>query len=417
MALVEDVVVADNPAHGCGPLLVEGNSFKPLRQQIFEYIRSRGRTSRIEISKKLEISPATVTALTNELLELSYIRERKQVEKDGARGRPKVTLEVEARAKLVVGMKLGDFGHSAVLTDFSGHVLAEIQLPSEKTKKQPEVLVDEADELLRRLCAAASTEIESIDSVGIGISGMVNHDAGEVPWTPLLHGRDIKLRSLLSARLGLPIHIDNDANVLTLAELWFGSGRARSSFAVVTIENGVGMGFVIDNRLYRGAEGLGLELGHTKVQLDGALCRCGKRGCLEAYVADYALIREARTALDLAPDSSIGNVKLMLENLYEQAKAGNEEARTIFRRAGRYLAMGLCNVSHIFDPNLILLSGERMRYDYLYADDVIAEMANMSLDKGRAPPRVETHEWGQYVWPRGAAALALESLTDQVFNA
>ncbi len=156
---------------------------------------------------------------------------------------------------------------------------------------------------------------------------------------------------------------------------------------------------------------MGLELGHTKVQLDGALCRCGQRGCLEAYVADYALGREAATALG-RNTRNLQSPHQMLETLYGQAKAGDTAARTIFRRAGRYLSVGLSNVIQLFDPELIILSGERMRYEYLYADEVLAEMQSMTLTQGRSPTRVEIHAWGDFVWARGASALALAAVTD-----
>ena len=95
-----------------------------------------------------------------------------------------------------------------------------------------------------------------------------------------------------------------------------------------------------------------------------------------------------------------------------QAKSGNEAARTIFRRAGRYLSVGLSNVVQLFDPELIILSGERMQYDYLYAEEVLAEMHKLTLNDGRVPCRVEIHAWGDLVWARGATALALAAVTD-----
>jgi predicted NBD/HSP70 family sugar kinase len=154
-----------------------------------------------------------------------------------------------------------------------------------------------------------------------------------------------------------------------------------------------------------------MELGHTKVQLDGALCRCGQRGCLEAYVADYALAREATTALNwIHKDGQ--PVQVLLESLYDHAKAGNPAARSIFRRAGRYLAVGLANVVNLFDPALIILSGERMRYDYLYAADSLAEMESLVLNTGRRPPPIEVHAWGDMLWAQGAAALALSVVTE-----
>jgi len=149
------------------------------------------------------------------------------------------------------------------------------------------------------------------------------------------------------------------------------------------------------------------------VQLDGALCRCGQRGCLEAYVADYALAREATTALNwTAKDGQ--SINVLLESLYDHAKAGNTAARSIFRRAGRYLAVGLSNVVNIFDPSLIILSGERMRYDYLYATETLAEMQNLAIVTGRPHPPIEIHAWGDMLWAQGAAALALSAVTERL---
>jgi predicted NBD/HSP70 family sugar kinase len=182
---------------------------------------------------------------------------------------------------------------------------------------------------------------------------------------------------------------------------------------VVTIENGVGMGFVIDNQLFRGAHGMGLELGHTKVQLDGALCRCGQRGCLEAYLADYALVREASTLLGISPDKA-QNLPEVLKQLYEKAAAGAPVVRTIFQRARRYLAVALSNIIHLFDPELIILSGQLMRYDFLNAKEMQLEMQALALHHSRHETRIEIQSWGDMVWARGATALALNELTKTV---
>ena len=161
--------------------------------------------------------------------------------------------------------------------------------------------------------------MDTISAIGVGISGIVDFESGMVAWSPLLQNADVPLGQILADHFETPVRIDNDANVLTLAELWFGAGRALSNFVVVTVENGVGMGFVSDNQLFRGAHGMGLELGHTKVQLDGALCRCGQRGCLEAYLADYALAREASTVFGLSPETP-HNLPDALKSLYEKGR-------------------------------------------------------------------------------------------------
>lgn len=401
---------------GCGPILpVTGGAQKPLRQQVFEHVRASGQVPRVDVAKTLGISPGSVTALTSDLIQAGLITEVETPHDGQTRGRPPVALSVRSGAGYVVGMKLSDFTHSAVIVDYSGAVVAERDMPCMPRKKDADVLTEEMSQLFDAALKQGGITRDQVSAVGVGLAGMVDHETGVVPWSPLLIDRDVALRDMMAQRIGLPVHIDNDTNMLTLAELWFGAGRAKSSFAVVTIEFGVGMGLVLDNRLFRGANGLGMELGHTKVQLDGALCRCGNRGCLEAYVADYALVREARIALDMDA-GAMGKVSMMLETLYDHAKAGNEHARMIFRRAGRYLSVGLSNVVHLFDPELIILSGERMRYDYLYAEDVLAEMQSLTLDRGRAAPQIDINVWGGYVWARGGAALALSAVTDELFS-
>lgn len=400
------------PASGCGPLLPSDSSdTKPLRQQIFEHVRAAGRAARADVTRALGISPGSATTLTADLISAGLLREVEGLPRETGRGRPPVALEVVPEGHHVIGIKLSDEIHSATLTDFSGRMLADATLPTPPTPKTLNHLLEEIDALMDLVLKGAGKSLADISAVGIGMSGIVDHETGMVPWSPLLTERDVDMGKAFVARFGLPLLIDNDANVLTLAELWFGAGRAMSDFAVVTIEHGVGMGLVLENRLFRGARGMGLELGHTKVQLDGALCRCGQRGCLEAYLADYALAREAATALHRNP-RNLQSPATMLEALFAQAKSGNEAARTIFRRAGRYLSVGLSNVVQLFDPELIILSGERMQYDYLYAEEVLAEMHKLTLNDGRVPCRVEIHAWGDLVWARGATALALAAVTD-----
>lgn len=232
-------------------------------------------------------------------------------------------------------------------------------------------------------------------------------------WSSILSERNVPLGRLVTERLGLPAQIDNDANLCAMAELWFGAGRRLSDFVVVTIEHGLGMGMVTNHRIFRGARGIGMELGHTKVQLDGALCRCGQRGCLEAYVADYALAREATTALNWTHRQT-QSTAVLLESLHDHAKAGNQAARSIFRRAGRYLAVGLANVVNLVDPPLLILAGARLRFDYLYAEETLAEMNALVLETGRPLPEIEIHAWGEMLWAHGAAALALSALGERL---
>ena len=402
------------PAQGCGPIIPRFEGQRPLRQQVFERIRAAGRIPRAELARELGISPASVTALTADLIAMGMIAETTR-EADGARGRPRVALAVRPDAHLVVGIKLSVHKHTAVLVDFAGRLIAAETLPRTPGVMAPGALLDATARLLERVCAQAGVRPADLSAVGLGVPGFVDAETGTVYWSPVLDCRNIPLAQEAERRLGLPVHVDNDANLVTMAELWFGAGRALSHFAVVTIEHGVGMGYVFNHRIHRGFRGVAMELGHTKVQLDGALCRCGQRGCLEAYVADYALAREASAALDWT-HHDMRSISVMLESLHEQAEAGNTAARSIFLRAGRYLALGLANVVNLFDPELIILSGERMRYEYLYASETLAEMADFCVVTGRPSPRVQIQAWGDLLWAHGAAALALSAISEALMT-
>ena len=409
---MEDFTPAAGP--GCGPLIAADQiAARPPRQQIFELIRAAGTMPRVQVARDLGLSPATVTTLTSELIELGLLEEisAPRGSGDSGRGRPPVALGVRAPAHLVAGIKMSDQSQTAVILDFAGNQIAEDVIEVRWGTQPLADLLDATDRLLDGVLKKAGLARADLSAVGLGVPGFVESSTGEIHWSPILSDRNVNIARAAGGRLGLPVVVDNDANLVALAELWFGVGRRRADFAVVTIEHGVGMGLVHNHRLYRGAQGLGMELGHTKVQLDGALCRCGQRGCLEAYVADYALAREAATALNWhGKDGRTINVQL--ESLYTHAKAGNLAARSIFRRAGRYLAVGLANVVNLFDPELIILSGERMRYDYLYSSDALAELESLVLNTGRPVPPIKVHAWGDLLWAYGAAALALSSVTE-----
>lgn len=396
---------------GCGPFARIPDTSDSLRLAIFERIRAEGFVARATIAKDLSISPATVTTQTSALIDMGFVQEEQIETEQGeaSRGRPPIALAVRPQAHLVAGLKLSDREHTAAIYDFAGQQLAFATLPSDGDLSTKAVLRTTHD-LVQSVCKVADVSVQDLSAIGVGVPGFINSNQGIVHWSPLIKEGSLDFAAQLETRLQKPVIIENDANLIALAELWFGVGRQISDFAVVTIEHGVGMGLVIDHKLYSGARGMGMELGHTKVALDGALCRCGQRGCLEAYVADYALVREAALALGTSPSNA--SIQSVLETLYQEAKAGNLTAKSIFDRAGKYLAIGMANVANLFDPQLIILSGERMQYDYLYSDEILEETKRHALNSGVALPPVEVHARGDLVWASGAAAKALSYVTE-----
>jgi predicted NBD/HSP70 family sugar kinase len=415
---IEDAEISS----GCGPLLAgehASSATLPLRQQVFEHVRANGQAARADITRALQISAGSATTLVADLIASGLLREvatdPRAPARDVGRGRPRVALEVVGEAAFVIGIKLEFKRHSAVLCDFAGQVVGAVSVPASERRRSTDDLLDEVTSLIDKVVAESGRSAQDIRAVGLGLPGIVDADSGLVRWSSLLHDGNVDLVSAFASRFHAPLFTDNDTNMLTLAELWFGGGRQKADFAVVTIENGVGMGLVVNNQLYRGTHGMGLELGHTKVHLDGALCRCGQRGCLEAYLGDYAISREAATALDVEETGPRGQ-DAVLHHLHDAAKIGHAGARAVFQRAGRYLAVGLSNIIQLFDPPLIILSGKLTQSDY-YSDEVLAEMEKLTLSDGRRRCTVELRHWDDLEWARGAAVPALTALTAQMAGA
>lgn len=376
------------------------------RQQVLETIRQSERIARIDIAKRTEISPATVTTITSELLSAGLIEELQPAIVPGAakRGRPRVALQVRANAFLVAGMKVADQQISVVLLDFVGETVAEHSQTIEKGRRSAEGLAEMVRDVLRTACTRAGRQISDVAGLGLGLAGLIDADRNYVYWSPNLDTRNVELGKVLAQVLEMPVFLDNDANLVAKAEQHFGEGRGETDFIVVTIEQGVGMGIVLENKIYRGERGCGAELGHTKVQLDGAMCRCGQRGCLEAYVGDYALLREASVHGQWMPQDSVAS-------LYDHAKAGDRTAHSIFERAGKMLAMGLSNVINVFDPKLVILAGEQASLDFFEGERLLQWVRESVVHVDAPLPEIRVHRWGDLMWAKGAAAYAIEAVT------
>ncbi len=385
------------------------------RRMVFSEIRRNAPVARVDIAKTTGLSPATVTSITAELLTAGLIAEVQADTPDinAKRGRPRVDLKICATARYVVGVKLSDQSATLSFLDFEGNKIGHFEQVSKQPVYDLPDLLDFLELALNAALENAPVERAQLSGFGLGLAGVVDAEAGIVLWSPILSGSHIPLQKQISARLNMPAFIDNDANLVAIAEQRMGLARDAENFAVVTVEQGVGLGIVINGKIFRGTRGCGAELGHTKVQLDGALCRCGQRGCLEAYVGDYALLREAATAIGPIDGTT---PKEQMAALLAAAKNGNKVAQSIIRRAGRMFSMGLANIINIFAPELIILCGERLQNNFLYGDEVIKDMKRFAVQLGDLTPEIKIHSWDNQMWSLGAATFALDGVIEQALN-
>ncbi len=376
------------------------------RLRVLEHIRTKGSVSRIDIASALQTSPATVTAATADLISAGLIKETQSEAqlKSGKRGRPRVLLQLDGQSYLVAGLKVARQVISVILVDFQGNEVASHKYALESARMSSTDFVLAIREALEETCGKIDASIGDLAGVSIGVAGLVDARGNFVHWSSSIAERNIDFNRLLSKELSCPAFVDNDANLVAKAEQLFGLGKGLSNFLVVTIEHGVGLGIVLDGKLYRGERGCGAEFGHTKVQLDGALCQCGQRGCLEAYVGDYALIREMTV-------TGHSNEMQAVSDIHDLADSGDERASSVLARAGQMFGLGVSNLINLFDPECIIVSGTQKSFEHLCSSEVMTRIRSGVVNVDAPLPDIKVHHWGDLMWAKGAAAYGIEQIS------
>jgi predicted NBD/HSP70 family sugar kinase len=364
------------------------------RAAVFRLIGAAGPIARSQIARQLGLSPATVTAVTRELLDEGLVRVAQHAPSRG--GRPAVLLELDGSAATAFGFKIAADHVVGVRVDIEADVLDRFELPFDATSPGA---IERLGELLSRILAE-NTDGPPLLGVGLGVPGVFDTRTGRLD-SPLFGWRDVALADVLQRDLGVPVFVENDVNTLAVAERLYGRGRDVEHFVTVTIGRGIGLGIIADGDIYRGFRGGAGEFGHTTVVDDGPTCTCGKRGCLEALVSDPALVAQARAAGVLTRRQTI-------DRLRDLASAGDERASAIYAQAGAVLGRSVGNLVNIFGPELVLISGEGTQaWPQLEPAFDDAFRACVFPPLGDVP--VEVDPWDDARWAVGAATVVLRA--------
>lgn len=374
------------------------------RQLVLQHTYFAQPISRLELSQALGVSPATVTNVVGELLEEGVLLETGFEESQG--GRPRTLLTVNPAHGYFIGIDVGETHTRVELFDLNlkrldgrHSLIAPERSPLTQVLEHTEASV---------AAALASTRVaaEQVLGVGVGVPGVVQRSA-EGRYVPVGALQAVPLQAQLRERLQLPIFVDNGAKVMAQAELWFGAGRSVESLAVLLIGTGVGAGIIAEGRLYRGATNSAGEWGHTKIMLDGRPCRCGSRGCVEAYVGAPGVIQRFR---ELAPDQALpDDQEQALAAIAQAHAAGLPAARQVLDETAVYLGLGVSNLINLVNPELIVLGGwAGLLLGPLLLDGMRRAAEAHSLRQPFEVVRMGMCELGQDAICQGAATLALE---------
>jgi predicted NBD/HSP70 family sugar kinase len=347
------------------------------RLKVFEAVREEGTVSRAEIAKLTGLARSTVSTLIGELQRAGLVVERDDVraEATAVGGRPPLLLSLDPVAGAVVGIQFDHDFVRVAIADLSLALLAEGVVECD-VDNDAQAGLDAAAGLVRSLIAEAGVESDRLIGAGVALSGPIDRYTGLIASTTVLPSWvGVDAASWLSDRLGVPVEVENDANLGALAESVLGAGHGSTEMAYVMLSSGIGGALILGGRLYRGARGIAGEFGHVTVDDTGHMCRCGNRGCLETMVGAGALTESLRRS---------HNEHITIEQMIALARDGDPGCRRVIADAGHTVGRVAASLCNEFNPERIVIGGE-----LALAGDLLLDPIRESIRRYAAPAAAE----------------------------
>ncbi|TDD14237.1 ROK family transcriptional regulator [Nonomuraea diastatica] len=361
---------------------------------VFRHIVTADRPiSRTELANATGLTRPTITRIVEELLTGRLITES-AVTHNGRAGRPRVGLTLSKTGPAGLGLDIRADGLAACVVDLTGTV-RQLSFHPAPRSDAPTVLADLAS-MARAAVAAVAAELTVVNAT-LAVPGPVRD--GVVQSAPALGWRCVDAAGPLRNRLGLPVTVDNEANLAALGEMYAG-GPTDTSFVYVSGGLDIGAGIVLEGQLMRGTRGWSGELGHVSVHPDGEPCPCGSRGCLQTYASLSTILGEESAPADVTPDAVIIN----------RAETGAPLTLAALERAGTALGIALSSMLNILDVNTVLLGGSFSLLSSWIIDIVKAEMDRRVLTASWAPIAIRPAVLGPDAAVIGAALTSIDEI-------
>ena len=402
-------------------MLKKANSDLVRRQNrglVLETLRQHGPVARITLGYQTGLSPASITSISGQLIDegLVYsIGEDEEVSGQAKRGRPQTRLALNPLAAIVLAISVSVDGVELGFADFSGATrepgrsrLDIYTMPKEEFGPR---LAQEIKANAKRL----EIPLSSIKRIGVAIQGVADTITGEISWSPAFQARDIPVVRPLERILGIPCSIANNANMIAEALLGMDRNKYSGATAVVFMGHGIGLGLILNGTVYSGATGRAAEFGHMNHLPDGPLCRCGRHGCLEAYSADYGIMRMANERSGADFDIHAAVLDDDLRKLELAAEAGEALALNAFLRAGEVLGFGIARLIALINPQRVVLAGRGTRALGLMKDSMDEAIRRGLVHDLRKNIEFEVVPYGKDMITTGTLAEALRHLDRDVF--
>jgi predicted NBD/HSP70 family sugar kinase len=366
---------------------------------VLDTIRRLEPVSRSEISAATGLNKGTVSNLVQVLIGRNLVEEVGTGQSSG--GRKPVLLRFQPGAGHAVGVDLGVNYIRILLTDLAGRIVDE--WVTAHRNESLDAVLDLVKDGIRRAAGRAPASCYGVIGAGIGIPGIVD-PSGNVLFAPNLGWRNVDLPRLLSAELGMPVFVENEANAGAIGELHYGSGRDIADLVFVSIGAGIGAGIIIDRAIYKGAAGFSGEIGHMTIHAEGKPCRCGNRGCWELYASESAMLALAAEA---AADGKAAPATL--EAVIGLARAGDPGVMDALRAIGRNLGIGVAGIINIFNPGQIIIGSRMGMAAEWLMEPLLAEVESRSLAYSREKTEIRFSALDGRSTALGASHLAISA--------
>ena len=374
------------------------------RQIVLNYVREREPISRAEIARESELPRSTVSAIVEDLTREGLIEEVGAGESTG--GRRPTMLKLRAAGPIAVGVSITPTCTTVATSDLAGRVIDQHEFLTDPDKTLSEV-IDVVRDFSVRYAG-------SIEGVGISLPGLVDPSTGNALYIPYFLWRDLPISEMIASAVGLPVVIDNDANAMALAELWFGRPEVNDArdFIMVLVAEGVGTGIIFDGQVYRGQRGAAGEFGHMVIGEHAPVpCSCGSDDCWEAFASERAAIMRYRKLAQISNKHQI-----TFKEVVDRALGGEENARVALVETARYLGVGISNLIIGFSPEAVVVGGEIARaWDLI--ESALTEAIEHSVRRGLPSARILPSTLGPAPTLRGALSLVLASKFAAAFAA
>ena len=364
------------------------------RQIVLNYVREREPISRATIARETALQRSTISEIVEGLTGEGLVEEIGEGKSTG--GRRPTLLRLRTAGAIAIGVNITPTYTTIASSDLAGVVVQQEAFP---TDPAPERTFNRIIEIIRKF-----SDQGSIEGVGVSIPGLVTPATGNVIFVPYFKWRDLPIAETISQSTGLPVTIDNDANAVALAELWFGRPeiRAARDFIFVLVADGVGTGIIFDGQVYRGVLGAAGEFGHMIVGTNAPVpCSCGNDDCWEAFASERAATARYQRLSGASSAPSF-------ETLIERALAGEQEAKTALTETARYLAIGISNLVVGFSPEAVIVGGAITRA-WTLIEKALTEKIERSVRRGLPSARILRSTLNGDPTLMGALSLVLAS--------